>query len=334
MKFHGRVHPGRLRDLGEPVEIRIHQPRKAADVTIKIWELDAFLGADGKPRREGTPDDLLATFTGAIEPAPAARGARAPEWRQFKVASVSTEPAPPDVMKFLLRFPGADTTYEIPILSEDAEVEGTEYELGFSIEVGGSEKFRTKVPCLVTVPRVIVRVQELVVFGHDDDGEPIMDEGEEVPTTVERLVIGLAGDDTDEQDAKLEVRARARVHPAGFAIVDADGQPTPLGLSLRRRLLAVPHGAADDPGQPPRALGLEISKDGVIQVVRPDRSFTLSMFAAGGKVTAESRGPHRHLTFAGTTLTPAPAGTPMLGQPSSSKRSRQRPQRVRRRGSR
>ena len=116
MKFHGRVHPGRLLDLATPLEVRIHQPRKCAGVTIKIWELDAFIGADGKPQREGTPDDLLATFTGSIEAAPP--GGRPPEWRKFVVDSAKIEEAPPDAMRFVLKFPGSDAIYEIPVISD------------------------------------------------------------------------------------------------------------------------------------------------------------------------------------------------------------------------
>jgi hypothetical protein len=299
MKFHGRMHPGRLRDLGEPVEVRIHQPLRAADVTIKIWELDAFLGADGKPRREGTPDDLLATFTGAIEPAPRGKGARPPEWRQFKVSSVKVEDAPPDVMKFLLRFPGAETVYEIPIISEDVEVEGTEYELGFSIEVGGSEKFRTRAPCLVATRRVVPRVRQLIVLGHDDDGEPIREDVIEVPVMIERLALARAAPDEDDPSATLAVRLRARIHPSGFLVADQDGEAAPLGLNLARALVAVPYGNDQDPGMPAAVLGHVIADDGTIEVIRPDLSFTRTMLVAGTSVEAGSRGGDRHVTFAG-----------------------------------
>ena len=48
---------------------------------------------------------------------------------------------PPDALMIKLRFPGSDTVYDVPILSEAAEIEGTEYELGLSIEIGDSAAF-------------------------------------------------------------------------------------------------------------------------------------------------------------------------------------------------
>lgn len=302
MKFHGRMHPGRLRDLGAPVEVRIHQPRKAADVTIKIWELDAFLGADGKPRREGTPDDLLATFTGAIEPAPGGRGARSPAWREFKVASVVIEDAPPDVMKFLLRFPGADTTYEIPVRSEDAEVEGTEYELGFSMEVGGSEKFRTKVPCLLSPATVRPRIRELLIVGFDEHGDPILADAVEVPPSGRAAAVGKPPDDFDEGSGDVAMLER-QLGAVTKLIVDASGHlvravaevgkaAEAIGLRAGKKLrVHVTDADAAPDGDLSAALAHPIALDGTVTVYRVDAAHRHTLLLGGTTVTPATRGP-------------------------------------------
>lgn len=311
MKFHGRIHPGRLLDLKTPVEVRIHQPRKCAGVTIKIWELDAFIGADGKPRREGTPDDLLATFTGAIEPAPAG-GGRSPEWRTFKVDSAKIEEAPEDAVRFLLRFPGSPTTYEVPILSEDGEIEGTEYELGFSIEVGGAEKFRTRSPCLLAMPRTVARVRELLIIGFDENGEPVMDEAEEVPPSFDRVALGKAPTTTEDPKEIMPVLATARVHPSGIIIADEDGAPNALGVNVSRKLAVVAHRKGEDASKPLAAAATPIAKDGVIEVLRADRAFTATMYLSGAKPSFATKDGHPHVTFDGDSLGEDARGAPAL----------------------
>lgn len=314
MKFHGRLHPGRVADVRNPIEIRIHQPRQADDVTIKIWELDAFLGADGKPRREGSPDDLLATFVGRIEPAPPGSG-RAPDWRAFKVASATIEPAPLEALMVKLRFAGDETVYDVPILSEADEVEGTEYELGMSIEVGGTEKFRSKVPTLLTVPRVAPRLRMLRIEGFDDDGEPIRDGAYEVPACISNVALGPASaEDADDAHKPMSVLATCKLHPSGF-LTSGDGpDAVPLGLSLRRPMLALPHDDDEDPASAPRGLGLEVQPDGTIEMLSPDTAMLRTMFAAGTTIQRSTIDGHERLTFAGLVMHAAPPGTAPLAE--------------------
>lgn len=303
MKFHGRVEPGRLTDLSTPIEIRIHQPRKASGVTIKIWELDAFIGADGKPHREGTPDDLLATFTGSIEPAPP--GGRPPEWRKFVVDSVKIEEAPADSMKFLLKFPGSDDTYEIPVISEVGEVEGTDYEIGFSMEVSGAEKFRTKVPCLICPATVRPRIKEVVVIGFDEDGEPIMDDAIEVPPTSVAAAMGSPPADFDDTstdpsalDAPLENVKPWNLDPSGFL----RGEEAATALHVRKgKKLRVFVGSKDQASNEkvPAAMALPVADDGTVTVYRVDNAHRRSFFVGGGKVKADKRNGARVVTFEG-----------------------------------
>ncbi len=322
MKFHARLHPGRVTDLNQPLEVRVHQPRKAADVTIKVWELDAFLGADGKPRREGTPDDLLATFVGSIEPAPPG-GGRKPDWRAFKVASATIEPAPPDALMVKLRFPGSDTVYDVPILSEAAEVEGTEYELGLSIELGGAEKFRSKAPTLVRVPRIVPRLTALHIDGFDDDGEAIRGDAYAVPAQVPNIALALASPDDDEDAHQpATIVGQCKVHPSGIVTSADAANAVPLGLSLRRPLIAIPHGDEDDPAQAPRGLGLDIQPDGTIELLRPDTAMLRTMFAAGTKVERNTVDGHDRLAFAGLVMTAAPAGIAPLARGTVAPRRR------------
>jgi hypothetical protein len=320
VKFHGRLHPGRIQDLSKPIEVRIHQPRKLAGVTVKIWELDAFLGADGKPRREGSPDDLLATFTGEIDPAPPGNG-RLPDWRTFKVASVTIAEAPPETLRIKLVFPGSPTIYEIPIVSEAAEVEGTEYELGISIEHGGAEKFRTRSPCLLAVPRTVAKVRELLVLALDDDGEPIRESSESVPTSFDRIVLAKPAANEDDE-TKLAVLVNARVHPSGVVIADRDDVMMPLGLNLLRPLAAVVHRADADASSPLASLATSIAKDGAVEIIRPDRSFTLSMFVAGIIPTLGTKGEHPHLTLEGDPFSDPIDGTPALATRRIARRDR------------
>jgi len=216
MKFHGRMAPGRILDPAQPVQVVIHAPARCASVTLKIWELDAFVDASGKRRREGSPDDLLATFTGAIEPARGSRGARPPDWRAFRVDSARIEAAPPGAVWFRLQLPGADTIHDIPIRSEADEVEGTDLELGFSIEVGGAEKFRTRAPCLFAPARRPLRVVARYITCFDESAKPVPEAVYQEPLAHRHVAIGRR--DGNGDDATLEVLARGYIDCDGYLI--------------------------------------------------------------------------------------------------------------------
>lgn len=237
MKFHGRIAPGKLTDLSKPLQILIHAPAKLAGATIKIWELDTF-EQDGEVKSEGSADDLLATFQGDIEPAPKSSGARAPDWRAFKVNHVKIEDADPDVARVKIQFAGSDTTYEIPIISELDEVEGDSYELGFSIEVGGAEKFKTRSPALVIPPMRPLRL--VARYVQDATPDQIVDDTMyEEPLAYRHVAIGTRT--TTDPTAKFKILATGYSDADGYLLdrdpaERGDAPPRPLIVRAGREL--------------------------------------------------------------------------------------------------
>lgn len=238
MKFHGRIAPGRLTDLLQPVQVILHAPAKASGVTVKIWEMDTF--DDGGSRKsEGSADDLLATFQGEISAAPSSGGSRPPDWRAFKVSSVKIESADDHVARVKLQFAGSDTTYSVPILSENDEAEGDVFELGFSIEIGGSEKFRTRSPCLVAPPQRSIRITEARFGDYDEDGKPAPDTMHERPMALRYAAIGVSEGDPEDAASKLKVLGNGYIDLHGMLVVhpdeaDAAGDPAALAKIARR----------------------------------------------------------------------------------------------------
>jgi hypothetical protein len=279
VKFHGRLLPGRLTDLGRKLELRIHAPARARGVTIKIWEMDTFPDDAGGNSNEGSADDLLATFTGDIETAPAGGSQRAPDWRAFKVAEATIEPALPEVVRFKLQFAGNDTIYEIPILSEADEAEGDDFEIGFSIELGGAEKFRSKSPALLSPPKDSVRVFEARFGTYDDQFQPVEATTSERPMTMSYAAFGLAEGDPTTMDARLKVLGNGHIDEHGYLVVhpdesDPDAPPVVKQARRGRPLFLYAHVDPD-----PFALGVskipiarcdKIGDGGIVRVAIPD----------------------------------------------------------------
>jgi hypothetical protein len=271
MKFHGRITPGRATDLNKPLELRIHAPARASAVTVKIWEMDTF---------EGSEDDLLATFTGDIEPKPG-RGARPADWRAFVVKDAKIEEAKPEVVRFQLRFAGTDTVYEVPILSEADEAEGDDFEIGFSIEMGGAEKFRSKAPTLLVPPKDPIRVFEARFGAYDDDDTPNADTVTERPLALKYVAFGTCEGDPKTIDARLKVLGNGHLDGHGYLVVHPDetAQEASLAVKQARRGRALYVYAHQDPE--PLALGVSkipialcdpIGEAGKVRVEVPDRS--------------------------------------------------------------
>lgn len=229
MKFHGRIAPGRITDLEKPLEILIHAPTKASGVTIKLWEMDTF-EENGKTKSEGSADDLLATFTGDITPAPAS-GNRAPDWRAFKVSDAKIEDAEPHVVRIKVKFGGSDTIYDVPIKSELGEVEGDSYELGFSMEVGGAEKFKTKSPALVVPPMRPLRLVARYVQ-HQTDKGIIKESLYEEPIAYRHVALGTGT--TEDEKAKLKILAKGYTDAHGYLL---DRDPSEKGKEPPRPLI-------------------------------------------------------------------------------------------------
>ncbi len=241
MRFHGRMSPGRVDDLGKPVQVVIHAPTKLAGATIKIWEMDSFSTGKTGETKEGSADDLLATFRGDIASVPHATGTRPPDWRTFKVSGAKIEAAKADIARFKLQFAGSDTSYEIPLLSEAGEVEGGAYEVGFSIEVGGAEKFRTKSPCLVT-PKITPLRLVARVISHIDKRGIVKKTMFEQPLAYRCVAIGTRT--TTDATAKLEILARGCTDSGGYLLdrdldEPGDGPPRPLIVRADRELFLI-----------------------------------------------------------------------------------------------
>ncbi|HEY0993318.1 MAG TPA: hypothetical protein VGD80_39975 [Kofleriaceae bacterium] len=221
MKFHGRIAPGRVTDLRQPVQVILHAPAKASGVTVKIWEMDTF-DDGGRTKKEGTADDLLATFQGEISSAPPSGRSRPPDWRAFKVSDAKIESADDHVARVKLQFAGSDTTYSVPLLSENDEAEGDVFELGFSIEIGGSEKFRTRSPCLVAPPRRSIRVTEARFGDYGDDRKPAPDTVHERPMALRYAAIGVSQGDPEDAASKLKVLGNGYIDLHGMLVVHPD----------------------------------------------------------------------------------------------------------------
>ncbi|MEZ4364576.1 MAG: hypothetical protein R3B48_30650 [Kofleriaceae bacterium] len=281
MKFHGRLTPGRVVELDTVVELRLHAPARASGVTVKLWELDTFLDADGRPRSEGSADDLLAVFTGDLTPSSEATP-RASDWRAFKISSSTISAADPEVLRFRFRLPGTDEIFNIPLLSEADEVEGDDFELGFSLEVGGAEVFRSKAPTLITPPKVSLRAVEATFGVHGEDHKPDPSSVSEAPVALRFVAIGRPIGDPAALDAKLWVLGNGHLdahgHLVGHPEERSDGTGATLIKQVRggRPLYLFVH---DDP-EPlpigvstiPLALCEPISREGLARVERMDRS--------------------------------------------------------------
>ena len=237
MQFHGRIAPGLLTDLTQPLQILIHAPARLAGVTVKVWEMDTF-EVDGVIRSEGSADDLLATFQGDITPALARGGARAPEWRAFKVSSATIEDAEPDLVRVKLQFAGDPTTYEVPLRSELDEVEGDSYELGFSIEVGGAEKFRTRSPALVVPPMRPLRI--VARYAQHGTMEGVIEETMyDEPLAYRHVALGTRT--TKDEAARFKILAKGYTDAHGYLLdrdpdEHGDAPPRPLIVRAGREL--------------------------------------------------------------------------------------------------
>jgi hypothetical protein len=226
VSFHARLTPGVVTAAEPTLTLVLHSPERAAGVTLKLWELDTFVGADGKQVREGSKDDLLAEITGAIEPGPGKKQGH-PEWRIFKVSETKIVGVDEkrELVAFRLQLPGHAETLLIPIVSEKGETEGRTFEIGFSLHQGGVEKLESKSPVLFTPPQLTPHAE---VEGKG-------------PLRLVWVCLGLASG--EGLTAKLEVTGFARVDLHG-RLVDAEtGQPIPVRKG--RKLYAYAHTTAE-----------------------------------------------------------------------------------------
>lgn len=163
MLFRGRLRPNIQRDATQPLEIRFIRPHWAPElITLEIWELDTYRDPQTyrrSPRSreisEGTDNDLLATFTGRIN-----RSAL----RRFQVESHTNVSDDAELPTIKIKFQGSDTVYDIPVVSEDDESEGTNWEIAFVVKYTGQDDYRSPIS-------FITRTQGRVLIMHNTMGD-------------------------------------------------------------------------------------------------------------------------------------------------------------------
>jgi hypothetical protein len=132
--FEGRLDPNIQSDPNAPLEIRFARPIEADGVTIEIKELDTFLDDQSQQVSEGSEDDLLATFSGRIRN------------RLFEVQGdpvyASDDVALPTVR---IKFEGSETVYEIPVVSDEGETEGDNWEIIFVAKYPEQEDYSSPI---------------------------------------------------------------------------------------------------------------------------------------------------------------------------------------------
>lgn len=247
MRFHARLAPGVVVDPQQVVDVIVHSPAACEDVTIKLWELDSFRDPEtGERRHEGSQDDLLAEFSGRIEPGEPDRAS--PAWRRFVVASHRIASDDPDLARVRLRLAGAEPVYEVPILSEAGEAEGTAYELGVSIEHAGEERYRTSVPCLFALPTVHPVVVRRRVAGRLEDGTADPEWTSEGRLSLQHVAFGVAEGEPGRQRLRVLLRGFVDVHGQLVRRPDDEAKAGPIALRAGRPLFAYVH---DDPDAVP-----------------------------------------------------------------------------------
>ena len=280
MKFYGRLAPGIVTDLREPLEVVVHQPRQAAaGVAVKIWERASYTDIDGRFVEEGGQDELLLELRGSVAPDPELRRrGRA----RFAVDRVVMPPRDGKTALGVLRVrvECETTIHEVPIPSTEAELGGQNFEIGLSIEHGGAEVFRSGVTTFIRPALANPRVAARRLVGFDDSGEPIHDDDDEPMLAGRYATIGLSSSPND--DGHLVVLGLAVIGVDGrLAPCTEDGEPREgelLLLRTHRDLFAhvttqVPK-ASKTVGASTIAIRLchEIEVDGTLRVDVPDTS--------------------------------------------------------------
>lgn len=296
MKFHARFDPGIVTDADQAIRLVIHEPRKASGVTVKIWELGSFVGAEGAAKRQEGKTDLLATLTGDIEPARDSR-----QTRVFKVtnARITTEDKDKKLATIKLAVSGTETVYTLPLPSEGQEAEGRSREIGFSIEQGGAEVFRTRAPCFFHPQHVFPTA---IACRHDSFDE---EQREEEILRLRHVCIGFS--EGEGMKARLNILTTGYIDLQGH-LVDGppeDGEPPPQPLALRhdRELFAYVHvepaGLAAGHSKIPIAICDPIEPDGTIRhrLLTVEHPFGLVLGERKLDVDADGLkiGPHQQL---------------------------------------
>ncbi len=230
MKFYGRLTPGIVTSLDSPLELVLHLPRKADGVVVKVWERGEFVDIDGKVVKDGGDgeDDLLLELHGTVE--------KAPEFRQrgrgkFVVSQTVHPPreAKAKLHTVKIKVEGVEEPYVATIPSTEAEMIGQNFEIAITIEHGGGEVFKSKVPTFIrptlATPRVVAKH---VLNYSSDDGAPVFDQDYEDPVFLAGHYVTLGKADSETDDGHLVVAGFAMIDESGRLLpCDADGNPVP-----------------------------------------------------------------------------------------------------------
>ncbi len=138
--FRGRLTPNIQRNPANPLEIRFTLPNNADNVTIQIKELDTYRAPDGTQINEESDDDLLVTFTGRIH------------HRRFEVnnhVNASNDAALPTIK---IKFQGSNQIYDIPVVTQAGETEGTNWEVAFTVQYAGQDDYNSPVSFITRAP--------------------------------------------------------------------------------------------------------------------------------------------------------------------------------------
>jgi hypothetical protein len=234
VKFYGRLSPGISTALDTPLELVLHQPRKASGLVVKIWETASYVDIEGRFVKEDGDDDLLIELHGDVEPDPALRKRGR---GKFVVKNVVHPPrdakAKLQILKLMVE--GDPTVFDAAVPSTEAEMIGQNFEIAITIEHGGGEVFKSSVPTFIrpalASPRVIGR--RVLAYKEGEDEDPEWDEDDEVVLAGHLVTLGTATSETD--DGNLVVTGFARIDESGRLLpCDGEGNPRPGELVVMR----------------------------------------------------------------------------------------------------
>ena len=271
MKAHARIDPGIVTDADGVFVVHVHQPWRKSGITLKIWELESYVGPDGAKKRDGNKRDLLAELTGDLVPSAPPGGPPRFTLSRAKIATEDKEGALPAIKVAVF---GDETIHTLPLPSQKNECEARTHEIGITIEHGGAEIFAGKAPCLFHPPPLSATARVRV---HARFADQQLDE-----ETLRLRHVLLGFSEGEGLKARLNVLASGYVDLHGH-LLDAepeDGKPPPQPLALRsdRKLFVYVHrdklAATTGPSKIPIALCDPLDADGVIRhrrLVAPHR---------------------------------------------------------------
>lgn len=250
MKVHARLAPG-LVEPGEAIQIRLHLPRKLGGVSLKLWELDAFIGRHEVLKRDPDGDVLIAQWDGVIEHGEG-KTPNDLDYCKFTPSKATISSNDADCFGVRVVLPGGADPVVIPIGSERTELTPRFVQLALSVEQGGAELFRTKSTCVARMPATTVKITHHVFLGRtedrlfDEDGDDDSDEEAKRDVTLAHKWVTFGLSKGDGMQARLEVVGSGWVGGDGVVLDSDDVKGQPLFVRSGRKLFAYVHDAKLD----------------------------------------------------------------------------------------